>query len=167
MLKHTGATKSYEHYRRVAQDLAKGVQDFGGVAGTPSTIHRGIRVSREVAERFANASVLTVDAVASATHNAGVAIRFTQPQYRHPVVDTRVMFNLKLGSERGTLLIDSFSAHQGEHEILVGSGKRFKVTSVHLIEYIGDTMVIIDADEMGALEIVDPSREISLHLGQR
>src|SRR5690606_6847975 len=76
MLKHTGAAKSYEHYRRVAQDLAKGVQDFGGVAGTPGTVHRGIRVPREVAERFANASVLTVDAVASATHNAGVAIRF-------------------------------------------------------------------------------------------
>lgn len=167
MLEHTGATKSYEHYRRIAQDLAKGVQDFGGVAGTPSTIHRGIRVTREVAERFANTSVLTVDAVASATHNAGVAIRFTQPQYRHPERDTRVIFNLKLRSERGTLPIDSFSAHQGEHEILLGSGKRFKVTSVHVTDYIGDTMVIIDAEEMGALEIVDPSREISLHLGQR
>src|SRR5690606_34516779 len=97
------------------------------VAGTPGTVHRGIRVPREVAERLANASVLTVDAVASATHNAGVAIRFTQNQYRHPERDTRVIFNLKLRSERGTLPIDSFSAHQGEHEILVGAGKRFKV----------------------------------------
>src|SRR5690606_13728376 len=125
MLKHTGATKSYEHYRRVAQDLAKGVQDFGGVAGTPSTIHRGIRASRQDAERFSDASVLTVLAVDSAISRPEAAIRFTLHQYRHPDRDTRVIFNLKLRSQRGTPYIVSFSAHQGEHEILVGAGKRF------------------------------------------
>lgn len=164
---HRGATRSYDHYRSVARELAEGVQQFGGVELTPTTLYRGIRVERSVAEQFANADMLTADAVASTSHNIGVAVRFTQRQHKHPERDTRVIIGLKTRSSRNTLPVDPISAHKGEQEVLMGTGKRFKVTSVRVTDYLGEKMVIIEAEEMGALEIVDPSRRVSLRLDQK
>ncbi len=168
LLEHKRATRSYDHFRRAALELAEGVQQLGGVELTPHTLYRGIRVERAVAEKFANSATLTADAIASTSHNVGVAIRFTQRQHDHPERDTRLLISLKMRSSNNVLPIDSVSAHQGEHELLMGAGKRFRVTSVRIKDdYIGDTMVIIEAEEMSALDIVDPSREISLRLDQK
>lgn len=161
--RYPAAADEYRRLRRVAEELTDGILRHGGLDTTPRVLYRGMRLPRSVVEDFVNADAVVADTVSSTSHNASIGLNFTGGNPDFPG-DTPILLRLRLRHAVNTLSVESISEVAGEGEILIAAGKRFRVTGAERVDYLDETLIVVDAEEAGPRDVLDPSRTVRLEV---
>jgi SPP1 gp7 family putative phage head morphogenesis protein len=160
---HGGSTQEYNELRARALKIQGAVDRMGGKRTGLKALHRGLQVDAATLDAIINASHVVSDSVVSTSWDTDTAIDFADLE-NNPSKPFGLVFLMRLRTERGTLGVQHISTVSSEHEVIVGAGKRFRVSRVERSEHRGRRMALVHLEELAVADLTDPSRTVRLQV---